>query len=131
MRMADVRGFVLDRLQVAGECDGFDGGNARLCHARLAVLPLFSPGEIRADFLTESLLNQSYTFFTPSSSNNVPTHSSIKSAYELVSFLILYVQGTVKVSSRYMFVKCQSRATFHEEATSVGAIIAADRRCCP
>jgi hypothetical protein len=52
MRMADVRGFVLDRLQVAGECDGFDGGKARLCHARLAVLPLFSPGEIRARSLS-------------------------------------------------------------------------------
>jgi hypothetical protein len=66
-RLVDVRGFVLDRLQAAGECDGFDGGNARLCHARLAVLPLFSPGEIRAGSLTESLLNQSYTLFTPSS----------------------------------------------------------------
>jgi hypothetical protein len=52
MRMTDVPGFVLDGLQVAGECDWFDGGNACLCHGRLAVLPLFSPGEIRAGSLS-------------------------------------------------------------------------------
>jgi hypothetical protein len=62
MRMAGVRGFVLDRLQVAEECDGFDGGNACLCHARLAVLPLFSPGEIRAESsVRESIMHFLHT----------------------------------------------------------------------
>jgi hypothetical protein len=40
-------------------------------------------------------------------------------------------QGAVQVSLKYLSSKYQSRAAFHEEATSVGAIIAADRRCCP
>jgi hypothetical protein len=89
MRMAGVRGFVLDRLQVAEECDGFDGGNACLCHARLAVLPLFSPGEIRAESsVRESIMHFLHAIY----SDNVLSHWSIKSACELVSCLSPYTR---------------------------------------
>jgi hypothetical protein len=66
MRMLVARGFVLDRLQVAGERDGFDGG--RLVYAMLDLLCYHSSAPAKSErerlALSESLLNQSCTLFT-------------------------------------------------------------------
>jgi hypothetical protein len=64
--MLVVRGFVLDRLQVAGGKDGFDGG--RLVYAMLDLLCYHSSAPAKSERerlgLSESLPNQSCTFFT-------------------------------------------------------------------